>query len=97
MLNFLLYCDLSTMSCTVEDINAELQKFSDDYAQVNDSLWFFKYPDGYDGNPLPKDEHLFYDHFRKFTNGHSIIFIEILHRNHYCILPDKVYSFLESD
>lgn len=97
MLRFLLYCDLSTMNCTVNDINVELQKFTNGYAQVNDSLWFFKYPDGFDGNPLPKDEHLFYDHFEKFTNDSSIIFIEILRRDHYYNLPDEVHSFLESD
>lgn len=97
MLNFLLYCDLSTMNCTADDINAELQEFSNGYAQANNSLWFFKYPDGFDGSPLPKDEHLFYDHFQKFANDDSIIFIEILRRDHYYVLPDKVHSFLESD
>lgn len=97
MLNFLLYCDLSTMSCTAHDINAELQKFSKGYVQVNDSLWFFKYPDGFDGNPLPKDEHLFYDHFQKFTNDESTIFIEILHNNHYYFLPEEAHSFLALD
>lgn len=97
MLTFLLYCDLSTMNCTSYDINVELEKISGSYVQVNDSLWFFKYPDGFDGNPLPKDEHLFYDHFEKFTNENSVIFIEFLRNDHYYNLPDEVSSFLESD
>ncbi len=97
MLTFLLYCDLSTMNCTSYDINVELKKISGSYVQVNDSLWFFKYPDSFDGNPLPKDEHLFYDHFEKFTNENSVIFIEVLRNDHYYNLPDEVSSFLESD
>ena len=97
MLTFLLYCDLSTMTCTSYDINAELKKISRSHVQVNDSLWFFKYPDDFDGNLLPKDEQLFYDHFEKFTNENSIIFIEVLRNDHYYNLPDEVSSFLESD
>jgi hypothetical protein len=85
------------MNCTSYDINVELKKISGSYVQVNDSLWFFKYPDSFDGNPLPKDEHLFYDHFEKFTNENSVIFIEVLRNDHYYNLPDEVSSFLESD
>ena len=74
-----------------------LKKISRSHVQVNDSLWFFKYPDDFDGNLLPKDEQLFYDHFEKFTNENSIIFIEVLRNDHYYNLPNEVSSFLESD
>lgn len=94
MLNFLLYCDLSTMNCSASDINTELSDFANSYVQVNNSLWFFKYPDGFDGNPLPKDEHLFYDHFEKFTDEDSVIFLAILDKNHYYNLPENVVQFL---
>ena len=94
MLRFALYCDLSTMYCTAQDINDELSKFAKSYVQANNSLWFFRYPSGFDGNPLPKDEHLFYDHFEKFTDEESIIFIEILRDDHFYNLPDSVHQFL---
>ena len=97
MLKLLLYCDLSTMNCSAEDINRELSSFSKSYIQANNSLWFFKYPDDFDGNYLPKDQYLFCNHFEKFTNEDSIIFIEVLRDDHYYNLPDKVCSFLESD
>ena len=97
MSKFLLYCDLSTMNCSASDICRELSQFSNDYVQVNSSLWFFKYSDSSANSPLPKDEYLFYEHFEKFTNENSIIFIEILHDEHYYILPDKVHRFLEKD
>ena len=97
MLIFLLYCDLPTMNCSADEICKELSSFSSGYIQVNSSLWFFKYPDGFDGNPLPKDEHLFYDHFEKFTNEESNIFIEILRNDHYYLLPEEVHRFLEQD
>ena len=94
MLRFALYCDLSTMSCTAQDINKELSAFADSYVQVTDSLWLFRYPDGFDGNPLPKEEHLFYDHFEKFTGEDGIIFLEILRNNDYYNLPDSAHQFL---
>lgn len=97
MQKFILYCDLSTMNCTGDDICKELEKFAIGYVQVNDSLWFFKYNNENDSDPLPNDEHLFYDHFEQFTNEKSIIFIEILHRDHYYNLPDDVHIFLEQD
>lgn len=97
MQKFILYCDLSTMNCTADDICNELEKFTMDYVQANNSLWFFKYDDKSDFDPLPNDEHLFYDHFEQFTNEESIIFIEILRRDHYYNLPDDVHNFLERD
>ena len=78
MKTFLLYCDLATMNCTSNEINETLQSFAESFSQVNDSLWFFKYDVAHDLNPLPKEEHLFYDHFERFTNKNSIIFIEQL-------------------
>ncbi len=95
MQKFILYCDLSTMNCTSNDICKELEKFTMGYAQVNNSLWFFKYDNESDLDPLPNDEHLFYDHFEQFTNEESIIFIEILRNDHYYNLPDDVHNFLE--
>ena len=97
MLKFLLYCDLSTMNCSAADICDELRVFAYDYIQVNPSLWFFKYSAVINVSPLPKDEYLFYEHFEKFTDDNSVIFIEILHDNHYYILPEKVHHFLETD
>ena len=97
MLQFILYCDLRTMCCAADDINAELSSFAASYVQVNNSLWFFKYPESFDGNPLPKDEHLFYEHFEKFTDENSIIFLAILNDNHTYNLPDAVNRFLDSD
>lgn len=94
MLQFLLYCDLSTMNCTAQDINAELSKFADSYVQATDSLWFFRYPDGFDGNPLPREEHLFRDHFKKFAGEDGIIFIEIMKNDYFYNLPDSAHQFL---
>lgn len=97
MQKFILYCDLSTMNCTVNDINKELEKFTLGYRQANHSLWFFKYDNENDFNPLPNDEHLFYEHFEQYTNEESIIFIGILRHDHYYNLPDNVHNFLEQD
>lgn len=97
MQKFILYCDLSTMNCTADDICKELEKFTLGYVQTNNSLWFFKYDNESDFNPFSNDEHLFYDHFEKFTNEESIIFLEILRRDHYYNLPDDVHNFLEQD
>lgn len=97
MQKFILYCDLSTMHCTANDICRELSDFAIDYVQVNQSLWFFKYDNESDLNPLPNDEHLFYDYFEKFTNEESIIFIEILRKDHYYQLPDEAHHFLKTD
>lgn len=99
MLKFLLYCDLPTMNCTAQDINQELSEFADSYVQVNDGLWFFKYPDTYTGSFLAKGEQLFYDHFEKFTDDSSIMFLSKFDLDdcHYRILPDAVDRFLDSD
>ncbi len=97
MQKFILYCDLSTMNCSADDICNELEKFTMGYAQANNSLWFFKYDNESDFTPLPNDEHLFYDHFEQFTSEESIIFIEILRHDHYYNLPDDVHDFLEQD
>lgn len=92
---FLLYCDLSTMKCTADEINSTLENFARSYSQVNNSLWFFKYNEETDLNPLPKEEHLFYDYFEKFTNENSIIFIEKLRNDHFYQLPETSHRFLE--
>lgn len=97
MQKFILYCDLSTMNCSADDICKQLKMFTMGYVQANNSLWFFKYDDERDFDPLPNDEHLFYDHFEQFTNEESIIFIEILRRDHFYNLPDDVHNFLEQD
>lgn len=97
MKTFLLYCDLSTMNCTVDKINATLNSFTSSFIQVNDSLWFFKYDVESDFDPLPKEEHLFYDYFRQFTSENSTIFIDILHDKYYYQFPDAVCDFLELD
>lgn len=97
MLTFLLYCDLPTMNCNVEDINQKLSSFASSYIQVNDSLWFFKYPNEFDGSFLPKEEHLFYEYFDNFVNADSIIFINRLSERHYYVLPKEVARFLDED
>ena len=97
MKNFLLYCDLSTMKCTSDEINSVLESFAESYSQVNNSLWFFKYTDGFDGNPFSKEVHLFYDYFEQFVTENSIIFIEKLRDNHYYQLPDANHDFLQQD
>lgn len=97
MLKFLLYCDLSTMKCTVADIEKELSRFASSFVKVNNSLWFFKYPNSYDGSPLPKEEHLFLDYFDKFTHDDSIIYMEKISDNYYFNLPDDICGFLEQD
>lgn len=97
MQKFILYCDLPTMNCTVDDIFKELEKFTMGYIQANSSLWFFKYDDECNYNPLPNEVYLFHEHFEQFTNKESIIFIEILRRDHYYNLPDNVHNFLEQD
>ena len=63
MQKFLLYCDLSTMNCTSNDICKELSTFTISYVQATSSLWFFKYDNERDLDILPNYEHLFYDHF----------------------------------
>ena len=97
MQKFILYCDLSTMNCTVDDICKELEKCTMGYMQANSSLWFFKYDDESHLNSLPNEAHLFYEHFEQFTNKESILFIEVLRYDHYCNLPDDVRNFLEQD
>lgn len=94
---FLLYCDLSTMKCTADEICTILKTFAKSYSQVNISLWFFKYDVANDLDPLPKEEHLFYDYFQEFCNENSIIFIEILRNDHYYQLPETIHYFLEQD
>lgn len=94
LLNFLLYCDIPTLNCTADDINLELSTFAKSYIQVNDSLWFFKYPDGFDGSFFSKEEHLFYDHFEKFAGKTGNVFIERLTNNDFYQLPDEVCDFL---
>ena len=94
---FLLYCDLSTMKCSSDEINSTLSVFTESYSQVNNSLWFFKYDAENDFNPLPKEEHLFYDHFEQFVTENSIIFIEKLRDDHYYQLPDANHEFLQQD
>ncbi len=97
MLQFILYCDLSTMNCTALDINEELSSFAKSYLQVNNALWFFKYPNIFAGSYLPKEEHLFYDHFEKFTSENSIIFLSLLDDKYYYNLPEIADQFLCSD
>lgn len=94
---FLLYCDLSTMKCTADEISATLETFAESYSQVNNSFWFFKYDVESDLNPLPKEEHLFYDYFEQFTDENSTVFIEKLRNDHYYQLPDANHHFLEQD
>ena len=97
MQTFLLSCDLSTMKCTVEDINAILTSFASDHIQVNTSLWFFKYDESKACSPLRKEEHLFCTYFEQLTNKDSIIFIEKLTDKHYYNLPDIFHDFLVQD
>lgn len=97
ILRFMLYCDLSTMRCTASDINTELASFADSYVKVNDALWFFKYPNRFDGSFLSKDEFLFNKYFEKFTDEESIIFLSVLDDRNYYNLPDIVCDFLSSD
>lgn len=97
MLQFILYCDLSTMNCVASDINEELSSFAQSYVQVNNALWFFKYTNTFAGSCLPKEEQLFYDHFEKFTNKDSIIFLSMLDDKYYYNLPEIANQFLCSD
>ena len=97
MKKFLLYCDLSTLKCTSDEINVVLDSFAESHSQVNDSLWFFKYDVENDFDPLPKEEHLFYDYFEQFVTENSIIFIEKLRDDHYYQLPDANHDFLQQD
>lgn len=97
MKNFLLYCDLSTMNCTAEEINKTLSSFTKSHSQVNNSLWFFKYDVERDFHPLPKEERIFYDYFEQFVNKDSVIFIEKLRNDHYYQLPDATNDFLSQD
>lgn len=94
VLDFLLYCDLSTMSCTTADINLELYDFAKSFVQINDSLWLFKYPSGFNGSPLQKPNYLFLEYFEKFTNDDSVIFIQQLDGNDYYSLPDEACEFI---
>lgn len=93
---FLLYCDLSTLKCTSDEINVTLNSFTESYSQVNDSLWFFKY-DAKTFNPLPKEEYIFYEYFEQFITENSIIFIEKLRNDYYYQLPDTNHDFLQQD
>ncbi len=97
MQKFILYCDLSTMNCTADDICKELEKFTLGYVQANNSLWFFKYDNESALNPLPQSEHLFCDHFEQFINEESIIFIDPLRRDYYYNLPNDLHNFLDQD
>lgn len=97
MLKFLLYCDLATMNCKASDIENELSKFASSFVKANDSLWFFKYPEGFDGSCLPKEEHLFLDYLEKFTDDNSIVYIEKVSDNYYFNLPDNICDFLATD
>jgi hypothetical protein len=97
MKTFLLYCDLSTMLCTADEINEALNSFASSFLQVNDSLWFFKYDAEHDFDPLPKEEHLFYDYFEQFTTEDSIIFIELLNDDYFYQLPEEIHDFLSQD
>ena len=97
MKTFLLYCDLSTMLCTADEINEALNSFASSFLQVNDSLWFFKYDAEHDFNSLPKEEHLFYDYFEQFTDENSVIFIQRLNNDYFYQLPDEIHDFLSRD
>ena len=97
MKNFLLYCDLSTLKCTSDEINVVLDSFSESYSQVNDSLWFFKYDIKNYFSQLPKEEYIFQHYFEQFITENSIIFIEKLHDNYYYQLPDTNHDFLQQD
>jgi len=85
------------MDCSASDINNVLSGFSSYYVQVNDSLWFFKYTDEFDGNYLSKEIALFYNHFEKITNDRSRIFISRLESHYYYYLPEEIHNYLEQE
>lgn len=99
MLKLMLYCDLSTMKCTSDDINRELAQFSSSYVQVNNSLWFFKYDDDFNSSCLQKDEVIFYEYFEKHLKEDSIIFISLLNshdsRGRMYQLPAHIDTYLQ--
>ena len=97
MLDFMLACDLSTLSCTATDIDKEVASFSSSYIRVSDSIWLFKYPSGYHGSFLTPEEYLFLDHFEKFTHDESIIAIIMLQDRHYYNLPEPAHRFLSEE
>lgn len=96
MLTFMLYCDMSKIKASSNDITTILKEFSDSYIQLNDCVWFFKYPDGYNGSPLHKEEFLFYEYFEQLTDNESTIMICRMNDVFYDF-PDTISHFLEQD
>lgn len=97
MLKLMLFCDLTTLNCTVEDIESELSSFSNSFTKVNGSMWFFTYPSEFNGSFLPKPEQIFNDHFEKFTNDNSLVYIGILSEDNYYMLSDESSQFLSQE
>ena len=46
---------------------------------------------------LPTEENIFYDHFEKFTNEDSIIYLDVVQKQSFYNLPDNVSEFLQED
>lgn len=98
MIKMMLCCDLKTMKCAPDDIDQELSTFAISFVRVSDAIWLFKYPSGFEGSFLRPEEHLFYDHFEKFTEEESsIILVELDDRKLYYNLPETVHNFLMED
>lgn len=97
MLDFLISCDVSTLNCSADDISKEIETFANSYVRVSDSIWLFKYPSGFHGSFLAPEEHLFIDHFEKFTHSESTFILLQLKDRFYYNLPKSACSFLEQD
>ena len=97
MHNYLIYCDISTMKCTAEGIDQQLEKHTQGYVRVNDSLWLTKLPEEYLGTMLRKEEFLLDIVLGDCVAADSFIIIAPLDQNAHWNLPDELHSFLSSD
>lgn len=85
------------MACSADDIDNELSSFARLFLRVNNSLWFFECSDEFNGSFLPAEESIFYDHFEKFTDKGSIIYLDVVQKQSFYNLPDNVSEFLQED
>ena len=97
MMAFLFYCDMSSVKCTVNDIDNELLTFAKSYLRVNDSLCIFKYPKRFDGHFVQPCEWIFEEHFAKFMDDNSIAYISEITDRCYFSPSDPVLEYLKQD
>lgn len=92
---YLIYCDMSTIHCTVPEFEEALSNFSTRYHKVTNDLWIFCAPKHKLGNLCISPDEYFITHIlREYATPDSSILATPFPSCYY-EFPEKVHQFLK--